>query len=81
MGNSNFRIDKVSITISQDTIFDKESQKLEASVVFNDDYPYLSIKTDRWVCFEPLDEITDKIMSEATSLESNLYKELNKTEK
>lgn len=58
------RISEIKVTLKNKTIFDKNEQTLEATIHLDDDYTFMSIKTERWDMLDrvPFDKLTDRIM-------------------
>ena len=42
------QISEIKVTLKSKSIFDKNEQQLEAIIHMDDDYPFMSIKTERW---------------------------------
>lgn len=55
------QITEIKVVLQEKTIFSKEDDSLEVIVHLDADYPYLSIKTERWVP-QNIDEIADEVM-------------------
>lgn len=69
------QITEIKVVLQEKTIFSKEDDSLEVIVHLDADYPYLSIKTERWVprnIDEIADEVMDRIMPSYFALEKFL---------
>ena len=56
------QISEIKVTLKSKSIFDKNEQQLEATIHMDDNYPFMSIKTERW---DGLDEKSLKDMTDA----------------
>lgn len=57
------RVSEIKVTLKDKSVFDKEEQSLEITMHMDADYPFCSIKTERWDMLDAngLDAITDSI--------------------
>lgn len=58
------RISEIKVTLKDKSFFDKNEQSLELTIRLDEDYPFMSMKTERWDLLDrvPFDKLMDRIM-------------------